>query len=158
MQQTARQLVAEIPGAPMTKRLETGRRLTAMGEPGTSVLIESLRHPDPAVRAFAAWTLGHASDLRALPGLRAATADPAKLVSLEAAAARVRLGDDAGIVRIVEGLDDPDPRVRARCIGILESRIGDTFGYLPDDSPSERAAAVERWRVFLRQRGLETPR
>jgi hypothetical protein len=58
----------------------------------------------------------------------------------------------------VEGLEDPDPRVRARCIGILEHRLGFTLDFLPDDPPSERAAAVQRWRVFLRQRGLPEPR
>ena len=65
----------------------------------------------------------------------------------------VRLGDRRGLDRLIRGLEDPDPRLRAKCIDVLSHTVGQDFGYRPDARPDERAAAVARWRAWAAQVG-----
>ena len=102
--------------------------------------------------SFSAWILGLRGDRRALPALRRTTEDSVAFVALEAAAATVRLGDDAGFERLVGGLEEEDPRLRARSLMVLQARTGSSMDFRADDPAEDRAAAVARWRAWLRSR------
>jgi HEAT repeat protein len=152
MQARARELVESIPSAGTEQRYEIAKRLVAMGEPGMPALVGALDAGDADVRGLAAWALGFSNDRRAVPALRRATEDPVPHVALEAAASLLHLGDEAGLARLVDGLDDPDPRLRSRSLMALERRTKRTLDYRPDDPPEERSAAVARWRAWLQTR------
>jgi HEAT repeat protein len=153
MRSDARSLIQRIHGASETERLEIARRLGALGEPAVPLLLDALAtHPEPDTRSLAAWIVGWRGDRRVLPQLERATHDSVSFVALEAAAAMLRLGDDGGLPRLVQGLEDPDPRLRSKSLIVLEERTGQTMDFRPDDHPQERAAAVGRWRAWLDRR------
>jgi hypothetical protein len=149
--------LAQVPGASDARRLELAQQILGVGEPAIPVLLEALSSPHPEVRSLSAWTLGLAGDRRAAPPLRALTSDPVPYVALDAANSLLSLGDDAGLARLVEGLADPDPRLRSRSILALERRTGRTMDFRPDDPPHDRAAAIARWRAWLTSRVAGAP-
>lgn len=148
MQKNIRSLIKQIPNTTGAARIELGRRIVASGEPAIPILLESLSSPHPETRGMAAWLLGFTSDPRTADALYQATGDCDSLVAYEAAASLVRMGDRRGICRTIVGLEDADPRVRAKCLDVLLQKTGETFGFLPDDAPHERAAAVARWKAW----------
>ena len=148
MQRRVRNLIAEIPHIEGVARIELGRQIIAVGEPAIPLLVEALGHPDAATRGTAAWLLGFTNDPRVTNCLARATRDRDPLVGYQAAASLVGMGDPRGLCRLIQGLDDGDPRVRAQCFDSLEHRTGETFGYAPDQAPCERSAAVARWRAW----------
>jgi HEAT repeat protein len=153
MRAEADRLIATIPGASEATRLEIARKLMALGEPATPALMEALHNPDPDTRSLSAFILGFRNDRRTIPELRQATQDPVTYVALEAAAALLKCGDEAGLPRLVDGLEDPDPRLRARSLVVLEEWTHRTMDFHADGSPEDRAAAVARWRAWLASRG-----
>lgn len=153
-QQAIKELIDSIPSTEGAARIEVGRLIVAFGEPAMPQLIEALSHPNSVTRSTAAWCLGFLGDPRAADALCAATQDCDKFVRLEAASSLLKLQDVRGLDVIVRGLDDGDPRVRAKCIGLLQQLTGETFDYRADDPPSDRAAAVSRWRQWATQQRL----
>jgi HEAT repeat protein len=101
---------------------------------------------------MAAYTLGFMNDRRAVEPLARAVNDPVADVRYDAAAALLRLGDDRGFAPLIAGLEDADPRLRARSLGNLHAAVGETFGFEADGDPLERSAAVARWRGWLERR------
>lgn len=149
----AAEAVARFEDESGAERVAAARRLAAMGEQALRPLFDALeRGAGPRTRGMAAYTLGFMDDRRAVEPLARASSDPVLDVRLDAAAALLRLGDDRGFPPLIQGLDDADPRVRARCIGVLHGAVSDTFGFEPDGDPQERRAAVARWRGWLERR------
>jgi HEAT repeat protein len=132
--------------------VEIGRRLAAEGEPAVPALLEALRSPDAASRGHAAYVLGALKDRRTLPALAEAAADPVPVVRYEVGAALLELQDPRGFPVLIDGLEDRDARLRAKCIEVLAERTGQRLGFEPAGSLAERAAAVRRWRAWLSQR------
>jgi HEAT repeat protein len=149
MRAEVRSLLSRLPRASLSDRLDVGRRVVAIGEPAVPLLEESLASPDADVRSGSAWLLGLLRDPRSAPALRRAAADPVAHVACEAAASLLKMEDAAGYERLVQGLSDPDPRIRSRCVLLLERATGTDHDYRPDDAPEERAAAIARWRAWL---------
>jgi HEAT repeat protein len=78
-------------------------------------------------------------------------------VSLEAApAAWLAWWDEARHLRridwLVAALESEDFEARLAAIEELSRAFGDTFGYLADSPPGERASAVSRWRSVVQSR------
>lgn len=59
--------------------------------------------------------------------------------------------DPDTIARLVEQLDSQDPAARMLAIRALESRTGETKGYIHTDPEWKRQAAVDRWITSLEQ-------
>lgn len=57
------------------------------------------------------------------------------------------------IAWLVEGLSSRSLEVRESSLIELEDLVGESFGFVPDGSRSERARAVERWHDWLSARG-----
>jgi hypothetical protein len=144
-------LIASIPCTQGAERIEVGRLIVAFGEPAMGQLVEALGNPSADTRNTAAWCLGFLGDPRAADALYGSTMDCDKFVRLEAASSLLKLQDRRGWTVIIRGLDDGDPRVRAKCIALLEQMTGETFGYRADQVPTDRAAAVSRWRAWAAQ-------
>ena len=150
MQANIKKLLAQVPSTTGAGRLELGRRIVGYGEPAVPILVDSLEDPNQDLRGTAAWLLGFLKDPRSVPHLVKATGDPAPMVRYEAAASLLRMNDPRGLHLLIEGLSDRDARVRSQCIILLEQYTGKSYGYKVDDPPSERAAAVARWRAWAR--------
>jgi HEAT repeat protein len=155
MQRRIRALIAKMPTVEGAERIVLGRRIVSFGEPAVPQLVEALRDRNPTTRGTAAWLLGFLADPRAAPALLEASRDPSQLVRYEAATSLLRIGDDRGFPVLISGLEDPDPRIRAKCILQLKDTTGETLGFIADDAPDDRAAAVARWRAWAASRGLQ---
>lgn len=153
MRSAAQQAIAEFERPEGTAAMDASARLARLGEPAVPPLLEALRaHPSARTRGMSAYTLGFLRDRRALEPLARALSDVDRSVQLEAATALLRLGDDRGLVRLVDALEERDAAVRSRAIGVLQEAVGSTWGYVVSDAPEDRAAAVARWRSWLQQR------
>jgi HEAT repeat protein len=62
------------------------------------------------------------------------------------------LKDPGAVGYLVDRLDDSEPDVRLAASIALEKITGQTLGYRVYDRPQERHEAVQRWRVWLRER------
>lgn len=150
-------LLVELAGAHGEKIVDVGMRLVAKGEPAVPALRRALAAPSPSLRANAAYFLGVLKDRRTIPDLaRAAAEDEDHAVRFEAAGALLELGDPSGFPTLVDGLAEPDARRRAKCIDVLAEVTHERFGFEPDGDPSERAAAIRRWRAWLAVRADAT--
>ncbi len=58
--------------------------------------------------------------------------------------------DRESVPLLVDRLEDEDEAVRFFAIQALEKIVGQRFGYDYAKPPEERAAAVERWRAYVR--------
>jgi HEAT repeat protein len=102
---------------------------------------------------MAAYVLGVIKDPRSLDALHVAATGGAERLRFEAATSMLRMDDRRGLPPMIDGLESPDALVRARAILVLEENTGATMGYRADDRPADRAAAVARWRAWLRESG-----
>lgn len=145
--------VAALGSAEGDAFLAAVRQLVAAGDVAVPPLLEALASPSVRVRSHAAYVLGLAKDRRTIDALAAAaTLDAASIVRGEAAASLLAMGDPRGLAPLVDALADPDPRLRVRAIDVLAEATGQRLGFEADGPPSERAAAVRRWRAWLAQR------
>lgn len=64
----------------------------------------------------------------------------------------VRKGHSADVRAIVRMLDASEPSTRMIAIDGLERLTGETFGYDAFGPQDERAAAIERWVVYVNRR------
>lgn len=132
--------------------LEVGRRLLSRGEAAVPALVAALSSDDAQRRGQAAYLLGFAKDRRTVEPLVKATSDPVPAVRYEAAGALLEMRDPRGLPVLIDGLEDPDARLRAKCLAVLAERTGQRFGFEADGSVEDRAAAVRRWRAWLAQK------
>ena len=135
------------------ERVAAARRLAARGEQVLRPLLDALASaPGARTRGMAVYTLGYMDDRRVVEPVARALFDPDPDVRYDAAAALLRLGDDRGFPVLIQGLEDADPRVRARCLAILREAAGGDQGFEVDGDPLERRAAVARWKGWLERR------
>jgi hypothetical protein len=153
MQASIRKLLAQVPNTTGAGRIELGRRIVSFGEPAIPILVETLGSDDAALRGTAAWLLGFSRDARVVDALARTASDPDRLVRYEAASSLLSLGDPRGLHGTIDGLEDADPRIRAKCLDVLERHTGRTFGFAADGNPVDRAAAVSRWRAWAAAQG-----
>jgi HEAT repeat protein len=132
--------------------LDLGRAILARGEPAVPFLVDALKSKSDQARGQAAYLLGVRKDRRTIPALREAARDPVPVVRYEAAGALLELSDPLGLEVLIEGLDDPDARLRAKCLAVLAERTGQRFGFEADAAPEDRAAAIARWRAWMANR------
>jgi HEAT repeat protein len=119
-----------------------------------------LRDPVIATAAWACWALERVGEPAAIPALgryqqrlRALAlagqipeaAGSLELLLLQAARARLALGDDHARAEVVAGLLSLDDGVRRLALDALRKRYGGDRGYDPLAPEEERAAAVKRW-------------
>lgn len=149
MQERIRETLAAVPQTTGKQRLALAQRLMGYGEPAIPELVRALEHHDAGVRTLAAYLLGLHKDPRTFDALARVQGDMDLGVRYEAATALARAGDRRGMPVLIDGLDSRDPRVRSRSIKVLQQTTGETFGYRHDDHPSDRSAAVARWRHWL---------
>jgi hypothetical protein len=145
-------LIAQIPETGGESRVLLARKIVGFGEPAVPQLVCALKDSSSEIRGAAAWMLGFLGDPRAADVLLGALADPVPAVRYEAAASLLKMKDDRGLATIVDGLEDPDAMVRAKCIILLKELTGESFGYEADLAPDDRKAAVARWRAWVDDR------
>jgi hypothetical protein len=75
--------------------------------------------------------------------------NPAPLTRARAVGLGGRKADSQVVPALFNRLDDPDPVVRLAAHEELRTRTGQDFGYVPWESPEERASAIARWRAWL---------
>lgn len=121
------------------------RRLIWIGEPAIPTLLDAVGNADPKTRGSAAYVLGEIRDPRVVEELRDALGDRVPEVRYEVAASLVTIGDWSSVPTLIEGLADPSPGNRNKCIGILKLKIGKDFGYVADASETDRYDAIRRW-------------
>ncbi len=68
---------------------------------------------------------------------------------MEAAVLASQRRDTAAVPQLVVLLGSDDPAVRLVAINSLETITGQTHGYRDYDPEPDRAAAIERWRVWV---------
>ncbi len=76
-------------------------------------------------------------------------------VRMEAVLEAGRRGDPKAAAYLVDRLTDAETEIRFAAIVALQKITGQTFDYEYYAPPSEREAAAERWRRWLRQRQAE---
>jgi HEAT repeat protein len=123
--------------------------LATLGEEVTPHLRSGMRSDNALTRSSLAWVAGVRGDRRNIPAVRGLLADPVREVRYEAAAALVRLGDNAGFPALVEGLADGELRNRYKCFQALNAITGQDFGYRHDGDADTRRLAVTRWLDWL---------
>jgi hypothetical protein len=153
VQQDVADLFARVDGSTPAQWTETARKLTGYGERAVPQLVQNLGSDKPRVALMSAYVLGTVKDPRSLSALQQATLSSDRLLRYEAATAMVRMGDRRGLPTLIDGLEDPDPLVRARSILVLNERTGEMKGYKADGKPMDRAAAIARWRDWLARTG-----
>jgi hypothetical protein len=146
------QATARLATARGEELLDLGRSILAKGEPAVPFLLDTLKSPSDQARGQAAYLLGARKDRRTIPALREATKDPVAVVRYEAAGALLEFSDPLGLEVLIDGLADPDARLRAKCLAVLAERTGQRFGFEADGSPDDRAAAIARWRAWMANR------
>ncbi|MEZ6017778.1 MAG: hypothetical protein R3F49_21910 [Planctomycetota bacterium] len=71
---------------------------------------------------------------------------------LEYARALFALGDWSYTDVLIDALESEDVRARGSALKALKASTGETHGYHPQGTPSERAAAVQEWRNWWAER------
>ncbi len=138
-------------GADQFAALAYLERFGARVVPEATIRSES---PHTSVRMAAAYLLGNSGDRRVIPVLRSLFQDREPVVSKEAAAALVYLGEDDAAKPLIELLGSADPGIRLWAFLALVRAYETTFGYDPHpDFPEEaRQAAIARWREWWLER------
>ncbi|MBK7644541.1 MAG: HEAT repeat domain-containing protein [Planctomycetes bacterium] len=129
-------------------------------ERAAPALCYALRDPVLATAAWACWALERVGEKDAIPAitryqqrLRAAAvagqippnAGSPEMLLLQAARARLMLGDEHARSEVVAGLLSRDEGARQLALDALRKRYQDDKGYDPLAPEEERAAAVKRW-------------
>lgn len=153
IQQDIRDLMERVPAANPWEWSQLSRKLAAYGEPAVPQLMANLEASDESVQLISAFVLGVIKDPRSLDALHRSTLRGGEKVRFEAATSMLRMGDRRGLGTMIDGLEHPDPLIRARAILVLKERTGETLGYKADDRPPDRAAAVARWRAWHQRAG-----
>ena len=146
------QMEDEAQRLPWTKgleRLEQIRWFVTVVEPAYDLLLELSSDARPAVSSAAFAALGASGDRRLVESLREQTFDTANAtfeLRLERARTFVRLGDWSEMPLLIQGLSDERLFTRALCAEALEQATGQSLGFSPRGSESERELAVDAWK------------
>jgi hypothetical protein len=127
-----------------------------VGEPGYPTLIEFAADADVRVASFGLATISAQRDPRLLAPLKEAVPTPADgPLRMEYARALALLGDWSQVDVLVDALASEDMRIRGSAVKALRDLTGETRGFHPQGSPSDRAAAIERWRFWADERAAD---
>jgi hypothetical protein len=127
-----------------------------VGEPAYPTLIELAGDSDVRVASFGLATISAQRDPRLLAPLKEAVPTPTDgPLRLEYARALALLGDWSQVEILVEALVSEDMHVRGSAIKALRDATGETLGFHPQGAPSDRAAAVDRWRAWAVARAAD---
>jgi len=124
---------------------ENMKRLAYIGEPAIPFLLEALNHQAPRTRGSVAFILGLIHDRRTIPDLVAHLDDKVPVVRYEIATTVCVLGENKGYAVLIEGLNDKDIRNRYKAHEALLLLTQLDFGFVFDDGPGDRSAAVHKW-------------
>jgi hypothetical protein len=127
-----------------------------VGEPGYPTLIEFAADADVRVASFGLATISAQRDPRLLAPLKEAVpAPPEGTLRLEYARALALLGDWSQVDVLIEALESDDVQIRGSALKALRDATGETLGFHPQRSPSDRAAAVGLWREWAAERAAD---
>ena len=152
------QQVQRLPYTHGAERVELIQWFAGVGEPAYPWLLELLEDERRPVRSAAISALGSTSDPRLVPEIVAASwpsQDEDPVLALERARALLRLGDWSEIPVLIRGLEAPEVWDRALCLRTLRDATNQTHGFDPNGTDAERAAAIERWRRWWRERSSD---
>lgn len=139
------------------ERVDLIHWFATIGEPAYARLLDLCLDPRPEVAASAVAALGASGDSRLVDPLNGLdwpkTMDPE--VRYERARALLRLGDWRQLEELIGGLEDDSLWTRAWCAKALEEVTRQRLGFDPRANESDRAAAVARWREWMRMRADE---
>jgi len=127
-----------------------------VGEPAYAQLIEFAADSDVRIASFGLATISAQRDPRLLAPLKEAVPTPADgPLRLEYARALALLGDWSQVDVLVDALASEDVHVRGSALKALRDATGETRGFHPQGSPSDRAAAIDRWRFWAAERAAD---
>jgi zinc/manganese transport system permease protein len=152
-------LLNEIAGEEESHQLDGVSHLGDMHDPRIVPSLSNLlaRARSEQVVEAAVEALGKQKDPRAIPALRhAAEANYDPFLKLSVARAQLATGDLEGYATLIKILkSDEAGYARNLAIELLESKAGQKFGYHPEHSVAENAAAlhrIEEWRAQAQKR------
>jgi HEAT repeat protein len=146
-----------LPWSHGQERVDLIHWFATIGEPAYARLLGLCLDARPEVAASAVAALGASGDSRLVEPLNELdwpkTMHPE--VRYERARALLRLGDWSQLEELIAGLEDDSLWTRAWCAQALEEVTRQRLGFDPKANESERAAAVARWREWMRMRADE---
>jgi HEAT repeat protein len=136
-------------------RRSAAAALGRLGDASAKALLRPLvDDPDPDVVSAASTALARLGDRDAVPGIvRALGLARYSETRRDLAVALADLGSPAGIPSLLDGLDDPDPLVRAHFFESLFAVTGVHLGYEPEAPEGERLEAVARLAAWWEKSG-----
>lgn len=146
-----------LPWSHGQERVDLIHWFATIGEPAYARLLVLCVDPRPEVAASAVAALGASGDSRLVQCLNELDW-PQPLhaeVRYERARALLRLGDWSQLEALIAGLENESLWTRAWCAQALEEVTRQRLGFDPKAGESERAAAVARWREWMRMRADE---
>ena len=146
-----------LPWSHGQERVDLIHWFATIGEPAYARLLDLCLDPRPEVAASAVAALGASGDSRLVEPLN--DLDWPKAINpevrYERARALLRLGDWSQLEQLIAGLEDDSVWTRAWCAQALEEVTRQRLGFDPKAGESDRAAAVARWREWMRMRADE---
>ena len=146
-----------LPWSHGQERVDLIHWFATIGEPAYARLLQLCLDPRPEVAASAVAALGASGDSRLVQSLNELDW-PQPLhseVRYERARALLRLGDWSQLEALIAGLENDSLWTRAWCAQALEEVTRQRLGFDPKAGEGERAAAVARWREWMRMRSDE---
>ena len=135
-------------------RVEMIRWFASVGEPAYPTLLELAQDPRRDVAGAALAALGATQDSRLVEHIKKVSM-PKDLpidLKLERSRTLLRLGDWSGVPELIDGLEHQSTWVRALSARTLWEGTHEKFGYDPQGTEENRAAAVARWRQWWQSR------
>jgi HEAT repeat protein len=160
-------LSALLPGVRMENPLDRRSSAEAIGGLGDASAAPNLRalvdDPDPDVVSAAAQALSRLADRDAVPAIERALARALHIeTKRDLALALAGLGSPAGLPALLDGLEHPDPLMRAFFFESFFAVTGVHLGYEPEAPEGERLEAIARlrswWETSAGRPVLRTPR
>ncbi len=137
----------EQDGAELLRNLQV---LVRTRELALEPIAVALPNSDARTKANLCYVLGGIGGSRAAQIAMTALSDPDKGVRYEAASALATMGDTTGYPVLVGFLADPDRRVRYKTIETLRETTKQDLGFNFNATESEQAAAIGRWKQWLK--------
>ncbi|MFO1010587.1 MAG: hypothetical protein U1F29_11050 [Planctomycetota bacterium] len=147
----------KLPWTHGLERVELVHWFAQVGEPAYPTLLDMVLDPRRDVAGAALAALGATRDsrlvvpLQGLPWPKQEEGD----LALERARTLLRLGDWTMVPRLIEGLKDERLVTRALCIQALYEATHERMGFDARAEEPERAAAVQKWEQWWRERSSD---
>lgn len=125
------------------------------GEQAREFLESQLDHTEDQIRSLAAAHLAVIADPSSINPLRQVLEDDSEYVRLFGARTLLILGDNSGLVTLVELLDGGNAFTATMAVELLRSHAGQEQGFSTQLDPEGRRVAVRRWHDWLRAQPKE---